>query len=104
MRGKSMTAAAAGAELRGSATTRAWGTPVVATVLSVAAIIAGFHGTAADILGQWLHSSAYNHSFLIPPITAYLIWSRRHALAQLRPVPAFPALLLMPAFSALWWL
>jgi exosortase A len=99
-----MTAAATDANRQGVAAARDWAIPVVATLLSAAAIIAAFHGTAANILGQWLHSSAYNHSFLIPPIVAYLIWSRRHTLARLQPVPAFPALLLLPAFGAMWWL
>src|SRR5262249_25487067 len=34
----------------------------------------------------------------------YLIWRRRHRLARLQPAPAFPALVLLPAFGAVWWL
>jgi exosortase A len=104
MRGRSVTAAAAVADFRATAVARRWAAAVVAALLATAAIIAIFRGTAAEIMGQWLHSSAYNHSFLLPPIIAYLIWTRRQALARLQPSPSFMALLLMPAFGAIWWL
>src|SRR5262249_2464987 len=63
-----------------------------------------FQSTAGAVLAQWLHSSAYNHSFLIPLIVGYLIWNRRQVLVRLQPAPAFPALLLLIVFGTLWWL
>lgn len=48
--------------------------------------------TAAVVV--WIVSPTYSHCFLILPISAYLIWKRRHVLAQMTPAAAPRALLL----------
>ena len=55
------------------------------------ATIALFGDTAGAVFAQWLHSSAYNHSFLILPIVGYLIWNRRQVLAGCNHLHSFPA-------------
>ena len=44
--------------------------------------------TAGSIVSIWQRSNTFGHGFLIPPITAWLIWRRR---AELRAVPIRPA-------------
>ena len=49
-----------------------------------------------------MESTAYNHCFLILPLVAVLLWSRRDVIASLRPRPAVWALVMVPALSAIW--
>jgi exosortase A len=51
----------------------------------------------------WVDSATYNHCFLIIPISLYMIWERRAALASLFPAPDFRALLLIPLLSLAWF-
>ena len=51
----------------------------------------------------WVESATYNHCFLIIPISLYMIWERRGALASLSPVPDFRVLLLIPLLSLGWF-
>jgi exosortase A len=51
----------------------------------------------------WVDSATYNHCFLIIPISLYMIWQRRGALALLSPLPDFRALLLIPLLSLGWF-
>jgi exosortase A len=51
----------------------------------------------------WLDSATYNHCFLIIPISLYMIWQRRHALASLSPAPDFRALFVIPLLSLGWF-
>jgi exosortase A len=51
----------------------------------------------------WVDSATYNHCFLIIPISLYMIWERRGALASLSPVPDFRVLLLIPLLSLAWF-
>lgn len=39
----------------------------------------------AGLFVQWMTDEDYSHGFLIPPVSAYLVWERRHALTALRP-------------------
>jgi exosortase A len=55
-------------------------------------------------IGVWEESTAYNHCFLILPISAYLIWERRHMLLARVPAPtAWPLLAMLPV-AAIWLL
>jgi exosortase A len=77
------TAAAA----QGLALDPAWRPAAFALSAGVAAIILLFWPAAWAAVGVWYSSTAYNHCFLIPLITAYLIWERRAVLAPMRPQP-----------------
>lgn len=53
--------------------------------------------SAWSMVAIWLRSDTFAHGFLIPPLTAWMIWRQRSALAALplRPLPwALPLLLL----------
>ncbi len=59
--------------------------------------------TIVAIVSQW-RSRAFAHGFLIVPISAYLVWTRRKSLALLKPVPNFWALLFVVLFAVGWLL
>jgi hypothetical protein len=59
----------------------------LATGLVLAALVwlLAFYGdTILSMVVIWLHSETFAHGFLIVPISAWLVWQRRHALSALR--------------------
>jgi len=52
----------------------------------------------------WDDSTAYNHCFLIIPISAYLIWERRAELFARLPAPDFRPFVLMIPVGLVWLL
>src|SRR5579872_2101408 len=62
---------------------RLTGSPAVSFVglaLTVGVIIACYLGTFAHLIGRWSHEPDYSHGFLVPIISAWLLWQRRHML------------------------
>jgi exosortase A len=72
--------------------------------LLIAALLLLFRDTAAAMVDIWWRSETFTHCFLVPPISLWLVWRRRHRLAQLpsRPVPWL--LLFIAGACALWLL
>ncbi|MBI5836655.1 MAG: exosortase/archaeosortase family protein [Candidatus Eisenbacteria bacterium] len=71
--------------------------------LLVAATLAFIYAPVlADLWSDWSHDDNYSHGFLVPPVTAYLLWSRRADLAKapLR-VDLRALLLVIPALALL---
>ena len=62
-----------------------------------------FHAEAAAAVRVWTQSTAYNHGFLILPITLWLLWDRRDRLIGARPRP-IPMLALAAVPVVLVWL
>jgi Transmembrane exosortase (Exosortase_EpsH) len=62
-----------------------------------------FHSEVAAAVRTWNDSTAYNHCFLIIPITLYLFWDRRGELAGV-PRQLMPAALLLGVPLAAVWL
>ena len=77
---------------------------VAATVLAIGALAFGFafHVEVVRAIAVWNESTAYNHCFLILPISAYLIWERRQAIAARAPHPAVWPLLAMLPVAVVW--
>ncbi|MGC8476479.1 MAG: exosortase A [Acetobacteraceae bacterium] len=74
-----------------------------ALALGIVAWGALFYPEAEAAVRVWMQSTAYNHGFLILPITFWLLWDRRARLvgAVTRPIPQ-AAVLVLPL--ALVWL
>jgi exosortase len=54
--------------------------------LALAALIAALYWTILrDLARQWLWDGNYNHGFLVPPFTAFLLWRRRDRLRAIPP-------------------
>ncbi len=64
-----------------------WRPAVVVLAAGLAALVALYWPVAAAAVRVWEASTSYNHCFLIPLISAYLLWERRDALATMRPQP-----------------
>jgi exosortase A len=50
----------------------------------------------------WIGTTAYNHCFLILPLTGFLLWERRAVFSTVSPTPIFWPLAAMPLLSAVW--
>ncbi len=59
--------------------------------------------TVATMVGIWYRSETFAHAFLVPPISAWLIWRQRGQLAPIHPRPQ-PWLLLGLFVAAAGWL
>jgi exosortase A len=85
-------------------TSRQWVLPLIAlTILSALWGTLYWDAIAAAVQTWWV-SPTYSHCFFILPISAYLIWSKRHELACLRPIPYPPALWIALPAGAAWLL
>jgi len=52
----------------------------VLLIAAVIAIICGFGGALLQLVQTWNQHEEYSHGFLIPVVTAWLLWTRRDAL------------------------
>jgi len=73
-------------------------------LLLAAALLLLFHDTAVAMVTIWNRSDTFAHAFLVPPISLWLIWRRREALALIPTRTAPWVLLPMAAACALWLL
>ncbi|MEO5860987.1 MAG: archaeosortase/exosortase family protein, partial [Burkholderiales bacterium] len=60
--------------------------------------------TTLSTLAIWQRSDTYAHGFLIFPISAYLIWTRRHELLMLLPRPSTLGLVALMGLGFVWLL
>ena len=67
-------------------------------------ILLAYRGTAEAMFSIWMRSETFAHAFVVPPISAWLIWRVRAELLQTQP-KAVPWLALpLGALAGLWWL
>jgi exosortase D (VPLPA-CTERM-specific) len=75
--------------------------PVQLSVLGMSAIvivlvcIAGFGGALLELIRRWNGQEEYSHGFLIPIVTAWLLWTRRDAIADSIGPPSLAGLVLI---------
>ena len=67
-----------------------------------------YRDTAASMVGIWYRSETFAHCFLVPPMTLWMVWRKREALALLAPGPArrcfWPCWRwLWPGWLRTWW-
>jgi exosortase A len=72
-------------------------------VIAMLAVLLLYGRTGLAMLEIWERSETFAHAFLVPPISLWLIWRQRAALARYTPRPA-PAFLLPMAAAAVLWL
>jgi exosortase D (VPLPA-CTERM-specific) len=63
--------------------------PAVATL---AVGVVGFGGVLLELVRRWNQQEEYSHGFLIPIVTAWLLWTRRDALRESIGPPSFAGL------------
>jgi exosortase A len=83
---------------------RLWQLTLVFLAVGALAFGLAFHVEVARAVQVWDESTAYNHCFLIIPISAYLIWERRKALRASTPQPNAWLLLAMIPPALVWLL
>ena len=59
--------------------------------------------TAISMVEIWRRSETFTHAFLVPPISLWLVWRRREAIAAASPRP-MPWVLLLVIGACLTWL
>lgn len=67
-------------------------------------LVAWFGSTAAAIVSIWDRSETFAHGFLVIPVVAYLIWTKRRTIAAIRPQPSWWGLLLIGGLGFGWLL
>lgn len=76
--------------------------------LLLAAVLAWLVGwyweTLASIEATWARSKTFQHGYLVVPISAWLIWQRRHSLAQVPLVPTLGPVAFLIALGFGWLL
>jgi len=85
-------------------TAPAWRTVLPALVAVLAALVALFWDTAASIVDIWWRSETFAHGFVIAPITLWLVWRERAALARLTPRPGLAPVPLILMIVLAWLL
>ena len=77
-------------------------TSVVGLLVVAAVLIAlvGFGHGLSEVVARWIRQDEYSHGFLIPVISAWLLWSRRDVLTASIGQPAWigPALVALSIF------
>jgi exosortase A len=91
-----VTAAAIDPAARRPAPSLVWMTHLIA-LYALVGLLCVFNAQAiAAAVRVWWVSPTFSHCFFVIPVSAYLVWGRRHALARLTPVAYPPALVLFP--------
>ncbi|MCB1866719.1 MAG: exosortase A [Chromatiales bacterium] len=81
-----------------SARRSAW----LALAVGIIAVAVLTWSTWADIIATWDSSGTYAHGYLIVPISVWLVWRERVALAQLALAPYWPALIALLLTLTAW--
>lgn len=80
---------------------RPWLFPLMLLAGGLAALGGVFHETLGEMAALWTHSSAYNHAWLVPLVSLWLIRERRGALPV--PRPGLPGLPLIGLAVVVWY-
>lgn len=72
-------------------------------LLPLAALLWFWRETVVSMVSVWINSTTFNHAFLVPLISAWLIWRNRTALAGLPALP-MPSMLLAIGLAGATWL
>jgi exosortase A len=74
------------------------------TIASCFAVLGVFWESTVSTVATWTRSNTFAHGFLIVPVCAYLIWTRRRRVSSLDPVPNLWGLPLLVGLGFGWLL
>jgi exosortase A len=80
-----------------------WRRHLLALGAVVVSILILFARDVADMANQWWNSSTYGHCLFILPLVGWLVWQRRHEVAQVEPRAWLPGLVVL-GVAAFGWL
>ena len=79
-----------------------WRMPLLASVFMVVLLLVVYGSVVRFTVTLWATNETYAHGFLIPLISAWLIWRQRKALVQLQPKPNVWGILPFALFCVFW--
>jgi exosortase A len=71
-------------------------------IATIGWVLFWYWDTARAMVAIWARSDTYAHAFIVPPITLWLIWRKRHELARLNPEPTLWMVLPILATTVFW--
>lgn len=88
----------------GSATRPDWWPTALAISALIAVTLFVYRDTVAGLITLWGQSETFAHGYLVPFISAWLVWRQRNALSAVSPTisPAPLTLLIVLAVAGLW--
>ena len=86
------------------ASSRAWPFLLWPTGLALLLVLLAYWPSVADMVRIWTVSETFAHGFLIAPISLWLIWRERHAIAETPVRPAPWGLLAILVLGGIWLL
>ncbi len=79
--------------------------PTLAVLAGVLLGLLGiFYETGLSMVTIWARSETFTHAFLVPPISLWLIWEKRHVLARYQPRPSLWLALPLAGLAFAWLL
>lgn len=81
-----------------------WRQSLIVLAMCLGWILFWYRDTAVAMVTIWWRSETFAHAFLVVPISLWLIWRRRHALAQLEPRASLLAAVLLGMTGLVWLL
>ena len=81
-----------------------WKRALAALAVALFVLLGLYHETALAMVRIWARSDTFAHAFVVPPITLWLIWEKRHALARQQPRPSLWLVLPLAALGFGWLL
>jgi exosortase A len=91
------------AEGHGLTTSSSWRRSCILLCCYLLLLVLLYRPTIVAMVSLW-RTSTFAHGFLVIPISAYLVWTRRKSLALLKPIPTFYALPFLALFALAWLL
>src|SRR5580698_5808304 len=91
------------AEGHGLTTSSSWRRSCILLCCYLLLLVLLYRPTIVAMVSLW-RTSTFGHGFLVIPISAYLVWTRRKSLALLKPIPTFYALPFLALFALAWLL
>ena len=82
----------------------AWRRTLPLLLAAIGWILFWYWDTATAMVAIWARSDTYAHAFIVPPISLWLIWRKRHELAPLKPTPTLWLLLPLAVTTFIWLL
>lgn len=79
-----------------------WRLPLLALVLAWGLLAWLYFATGAAMVVIWNRSETFAHAWIVPPISAWLVWRRRAELVSMTPRPSPRWLLLLLPLGLLW--
>ncbi len=81
-----------------------WRKALLLLLATITWVLFWYWDTARAMVAIWARSDTYAHAFIVPPISLWLIWRKRHELAHLKPEPTLWLVLPLIATTTFWLL